>query len=79
MIEILDYNDIFVYPSTWEEGFGISVVEAMSRGCIPITFKKGGLLEIIKNEEDGFFADNVSDIELMNKINYVINYDNKKK
>ncbi len=41
VIKFLDKSDIFVYPSIWEEGFGISVVEAMSRGCVPITFNKG--------------------------------------
>lgn len=53
-IEYLDNSDIFVYPSICEEGFGISVVEAMARGCIPITFNKGGLPEIINNEINGF-------------------------
>lgn len=64
VIEYLDDADIFVYPSTWEEGFGISVVEAMSRGCIPITFYKGGLPEIIKNGINGFLIKDVNAIAL---------------
>lgn len=64
----LDKNAIFVYPSIWEEGFGISVVEAMARGCVPITFKKGGLPEIIKNNENGYLIDSVDEDKLADKI-----------
>ena len=59
VIKWLDKSDIFVYPSIWEEAFGISVVEAMSRGVIPITFNKGGLPEIILNEKNGFLVKNM--------------------
>ena len=54
VIEWLDKADIFIYPSIWKEGFGISVVEAMARGCIPIVSNRGALPEIIKNEYNGF-------------------------
>ena len=47
VIEWLDKSDIFVYPSLWEEGFGISVVEAMARGCIPLVSNRGGLPEVV--------------------------------
>lgn len=78
VIEILDKNEIFVYPSTWEEGFGISVVEAMARGCIPITFKKGGLVEIIQDGVNGFIVNNTESVELAEKIDYAINYKEKR-
>lgn len=77
VIKWLDNSDIFVYPSICEEGFGISVVEAMARGCIPITFSKGGLVEIIVDGKNGFLVDNVGYIELANKIMYVIKLKNK--
>lgn len=79
VIDILDKNDIFVYPSTWEEGFGISVVEAMARGCISITFKKGGLVEIIQDGVNGFIVDNVNSERLAEKIDYAINNKEKRK
>ena len=66
-----------MYPSTWEEGFGISVVEAMARGCIPITFKKGGLVEIIQDGVNGFIVNNTESVELAEKIDYAINYKEK--
>ena len=36
------------------EHFGISVVEAMAAGCVPIVFNGGGLREIVSHGEDGF-------------------------
>ena len=77
VIEWLDKSDIFVYPSIWEEGFGISVVEAMARGCIPITFNKGGLIEIIKNEENGFLINQINYKKLAQVIDMTIKNKNK--
>lgn len=78
VIDWLDNADIFIYPSIWEEGFGISVVEAMSRGCIPITFNKGGLPEIIDNEQNGFLVDKIDEKELAQKIKEVDQLNNEK-
>lgn len=68
VIDWLDKADIFVYPSIWEEAFGISVVEAMSRGCIPVTFKKGGLVEIIQDKSNGFLVEDINSNALANTI-----------
>ncbi len=79
VIEWLDLADIFVYPSIWEEGFGISVVEAMARGCIPITFKRGGLPEIIDNNQNGILVDDVNVKNLVKAIKQIIMLDEYKK
>ena len=78
VIDWLDNADIFIYPSIWEEGFGISVVEAMSRGCIPITFNRGGLPEIIDNGKNGFLVDKIDEKELAQKIKEVDQLNNEK-
>lgn len=44
------------------EHFGISTVEAMSAGAIPIVFAGGGQLEIIKHGVNGFLWKNVPDL-----------------
>lgn len=79
VIPILDKTDIFVYPSIWEEGFGISVVEAMARGCIPITFNKGGLPEIITNGVNGIIVEETSSEALAKAIEKVINMRDEEK
>ncbi len=37
------------------EHFGMSIVEAMAAGAVPIVIGKGGPLEIVRNGETGFF------------------------
>lgn len=39
------------------EHFGISTVEAMSAGCVPIVIRKGGQKEIVRHNHTGFLFD----------------------
>lgn len=61
----LDRNDFFVYPSICEEGFGISVGEAIARGCIPFVSNKGGLPEVVDYNYSLIFENNE---DMKNKI-----------
>lgn len=72
IMEWLDKFDVFVYPSVWKEAFGISVVEAMSRGCIPIVSNKGGLVEIINTDDCGYVFDGTNE-DLEKKIMNIMN------
>lgn len=42
--------------SNWEELFGISIIEGMSSGCVPINTNHSGPSEIISNGENGFLV-----------------------
>lgn len=44
------------------EHFGISTVEAMSAGCIPIVFSGGGLPEIVREGESGYLWAGVTEL-----------------
>ncbi len=56
------------------EHFGITVVEAMSAGCIPVVYKSGGHKEIVQDGKSGYLWDNTTSlIRLTKKI--VINKD----
>lgn len=44
------------------EHFGITTVEAMAAGCVPIVFAGGGQLEIITDRENGFFWENKEEL-----------------
>jgi glycosyltransferase involved in cell wall biosynthesis len=46
-------SDILLVPSLWDEPFGIVVLEAMANGLPVIASNKGGLEEIVKNNEIG--------------------------
>lgn len=49
------------------EHFGITVVEAMSAGCIPLAFLAGGHKEIIEDGVDGYLWHNTQEIEAITK------------
>lgn len=49
-------NDIFIYPSVWNEAFGISIIEAMSYGMVCIASGVGGVPEIITDGVDGYLT-----------------------
>jgi len=56
VLNILDDQDIFILTSDYE-GLPISLLEAMSRGCIPIVSDlKSGIPQLIVNNENGFRA-----------------------
>ena len=61
------------YPERAEH-FGISTVEAMSAGAVPLVFEGGGLPEIIEHGGSGFLWKDVDD--LVNQTNELL--DNKK-
>lgn len=54
----------------WMEHFGITTVEAMSAGCIPIVFAGGGQTEIISDGANGFLWRSTE--ELLSKTSLVI-------
>lgn len=52
--ELLGDEHFFVHPATLEEGFGITLIEAMSEGIPCIAFDKGAIPEIINDGDNGF-------------------------
>lgn len=56
------------------EHFGISTVEAMGAGVVPVVINAGGQKEIVENGEDGYLWDSLED--LINKTNSLVE-DNK--
>ncbi|KKQ67199.1 MAG: hypothetical protein US86_C0001G0126 [Candidatus Daviesbacteria bacterium GW2011_GWA2_38_24] len=53
------------------EHFGITTVEAMSAGCVPVVINQGGQIEIIGNSDSGFLWDKTE--ELINYSTRLIN------
>lgn len=60
-----DSTQIFVYPSIWQEAFGISIVEAMAHGMLCVASRSGGIPEIIDHEVNGFLFENENEEELI--------------
>ncbi len=72
VIPFLKQADIFVYPSVWQEVFGISIVEAMAFGIPCISNNVGGIPEIIENEKSGFICESATCKELERKLDEVL-------
>lgn len=66
--------DVFVLPSL-SEGFPIVALEAMAMGLPIIATKVGGLLEIIKDEENGFLVEPRNPVEIAEKCTLLLTND----
>lgn len=55
------------------EHFGITTIESMSAGCVPLVFNGGGQKEIVRENENGFLWNTVE--ELVNKTKMIVNND----
>jgi len=63
--------DLFVLPSH-EEGFGISVIEALNEGISIIATKVGGIPEIIQDGVEGILVEKENSEELANAIEKIL-------
>lgn len=64
--------DIFIHVPECEEGFGITVVEAMAAGCLCVCAAKGGIPEIIRDGVDGILIPSASAEELAEVLERII-------
>lgn len=51
------YGSVLILPSRYE-GFSLSLIEGMSQGLVPVSFRVGVAPEIIRDGENGFLVDN---------------------
>jgi glycosyltransferase involved in cell wall biosynthesis len=77
--KFLDSIDVYVQPSR-SEGFGITVIEAMSRQLPVAVLPNGSLPEIVRDGENGLIAKSSSSKDLAKEISRLIeDYDFSKK
>ncbi|MFZ5376829.1 MAG: glycosyltransferase family 4 protein [Patescibacteria group bacterium] len=51
-----------LHPATWEEPFGLTLIEAMACGCPVVAFNKGSIPEIVLNKQTGFIVDDIPEM-----------------
>lgn len=56
--EFYQLSDVYLFPSLWQEGFGLTLVEALHSGCYCIASKIGGIPEVLNYGEFGKLIDN---------------------
>lgn len=69
---LLQKSDIFVHCPNWQEGFGISIIEAMSEGVICLCNDSGAIPEIITDGKTGFIVKQGDNFALEQKLSEVI-------
>lgn len=69
----------FLMPVTWEEPFGLVMIEAMACGTPVIGFNRGAIPEVIEENKTGFIVENVNQMaEAITKIDSVKRIDCRK-
>lgn len=63
----MSISKVYFNPTPYIEGFGISVVEGMSAGLIPVTRNKGGVIDYVPKE---YMFNEIN--EALSKIDYGI-------
>ena len=53
---LLGENDVLVFPSRWQEPFGLSGAEAQAHGLPVVAFDTGGVREWLQENETGFIV-----------------------
>lgn len=60
--ELLSKAGVFIHMPEWEEGFGITVIEALASGLICVCANKGALPEILENGRYGFIVKDTTEL-----------------
>lgn len=64
--------DLHVAPSVWEEPYGLTVVEAKSRGIPSIVFPSGGLPELVEHGREGWVCDHPTSTSLRQALEHYL-------
>ncbi len=72
LVSLIKKSKFVVVPSTWYENYPILVIEAMALGKPVLASRLGGLVEMVKENETGWFfeAGNSQDLQMKIKQNY---------
>jgi glycosyltransferase involved in cell wall biosynthesis len=68
-------KDVLVNASITPEPFGLTIIEAMIRGIVPIAPRAGGPLEIIDDEVNGLLFEPNNEKDLVEKISRLLDRD----
>ena len=72
--ELLNKSKLLIHTSKFET-FGLVAIEANSMGVPVLTTNNGSLVEIIENDKNGFFSDNLVESRVNNFVNNLLQDD----
>lgn len=70
LVQYYDQIDILLMPSR-SEGFGLTAIEGMARGCVVVASRVGGLPEVVQNREVGLLHESENIDDLVSKLIYL--------
>ncbi len=73
--DLLHDADAFCLPSIWE-GMPVTLLEAISVGCVPVCSPVGGIPEVITSGVNGFLSKDSSAESYVQALTEYLNYDN---
>ena len=77
--KLLKNAKTLLFPTIWEEPFGLVMIEAMATGTPVIGFKKGSVSEVIKNNKTGFVVEDDQEmVKAIKKIDKISRADCRK-
>lgn len=59
-IELMSKADIYILPSSWQEGLATSVLESMAFGLAVISRPVGGIIDFFVNDKMGFLTESLN-------------------
>ena len=69
--QLLDWGNVFVFPSYLMEGQPISILEAMATGNIILTTNQAGINDIFEQKVNGFYIKKKSSISIANTLQMI--------
>jgi glycosyltransferase involved in cell wall biosynthesis len=63
LTEYYQSSDFYLFPTLWQEGFGLSLVEALKCGCFCIAAKNGAVNEVLKEGSYGMLIEKPNFVE----------------
>ena len=67
----LQESSFLVFPSTWYEGMGLVIVEAMAVGLPVLATDLGGRREVVEDGVTGYLYDPENQVEFTEKVTFL--------
>lgn len=71
--------DVYIAPSVWSEPLGLTILEAMAAHTPVIATKKGGVLSVIKDKENGFLINSRNSKQVVEVANMLLDKEDLRK
>jgi len=71
--------DVFIFPSVWDEPFGMPPVESMATGVPVVATRVGGIKEIVEEEKTGILVEPSDASALSEAILHLFSHENLRK